>query len=217
MHHRWSGALPSPFSRQVGLLAGALAAGLLSLLLYAVHCAEPAAVVGSGLMVFGAAALVGGGIGFLFGVPRTISSGDAPGGDGDGAGIAATTTLYEPNTNLEQVSDWLTKLLIGAGLTQLPALGQAFRRLASALAPALGGRPDSAAFAGALVAGSFVFGFLCGWLATRLYLAPALRGADVRVLAYLRQANRAESTGDHASADELRSRAAATLQGSLRP
>ncbi|MFD0267254.1 hypothetical protein ACFVGY_11735 [Streptomyces sp. NPDC127106] len=204
---RWSGVLRTPSARRAGLLLGVLVAGLVSLLLYASRCPEPAAVLGSGLMVFGATALVGGGLGFLFGVPRTVSSGTAAAGD-DGAGSAGITTYYQPNTNLELVSDWLTKLLIGAGLTQLPSLAAAFRRLTSTLAPALGGRPDSAAFAGALVAGSFVFGFLCGWLATRLYLAPALRGADRQVLDYLQLANRAEAGGDHASARELRTRAA---------
>ena len=29
---------------------------------------------------------------------------------------------YRPNTNLEQISDWLTKLLVGACLVQLSAI-----------------------------------------------------------------------------------------------
>ncbi|MEU2395659.1 hypothetical protein [Streptomyces sp. NPDC007369] len=208
---RWSGVLQVASARRAGLLLAVLAAGLVSLLLYASRCPEPAAVVGSGLMVFGATALVGGGLGFLFGVPRTIPSGGAVAAGGEEAGAVGATTAYQPNTNLELVSDWLTKLLIGAGLTQLATLGEAFRRLTSTLAPALGGRPDSAAFAGALVAGSFVFGFLCGWLATRLYLAPALRAVDRQVMDYLQQANRAEASGDHVSAREFRSRAVETV------
>ena len=46
----------------------------------------------------------GGAIGFLFGIPKILQL-ENP---------AATVTAYrqQPNTNLEQISDWLTKLLL---------------------------------------------------------------------------------------------------------
>lgn len=61
------------------------------------------------LLVGIAAWLAGGVLGFLFGVPRFQSS---PGG-----GAAGLASSFIPNTNLEQVSDWLTKIIIGATLT----------------------------------------------------------------------------------------------------
>ncbi len=59
-----------------------------------------------------ASLLVGVLFGFLFGIPRLNRNYD-PRGDG------GRTTKYMPNTNLEDVSDWLTKIIIGVTLTQL--------------------------------------------------------------------------------------------------
>ncbi len=41
----------------------------------------------------------------------------------------ASAAGYGANTNLEQVSDWLTKLLLGAGLTQLILVPSGLQRL----------------------------------------------------------------------------------------
>ena len=50
-------------------------------------------------------------LGLIFGVPRAREDSGAP-----------TTERYSANSNLEQISDWLTKVLVGAGLVQLGAL-----------------------------------------------------------------------------------------------
>ena len=42
----------------------------------------------------------------------------------------------KPNTNLEQISDWLTKVLVGAGLTQLGAIKSVLVFTGAAIAPA---------------------------------------------------------------------------------
>lgn len=65
-----------------------------------------------------AAPLALGGIaGFLFGIPKTLQNGDYQGGD-----KSEPKHRWQANTNLEQVSDWLTKILIGVGLTQLQTI-----------------------------------------------------------------------------------------------
>jgi tetratricopeptide (TPR) repeat protein len=65
--------------------------------------------------------LVGGLLGFIFGIPRSLT-GDQP-ATGPGPGNATDAAAHSrPNTNLEQISDWLTKILVGAGLTTLTFL-----------------------------------------------------------------------------------------------
>ena len=68
-----------------------------------------AAVVATG--AFGA----GGLFGFLFG-PRSLAGPEHAEED-----MAGT---YRPKTNLEQISDWLTKILVGVGLVQFTTLAR---------------------------------------------------------------------------------------------
>lgn len=63
---------------------------------------------------------IGGLLGFIFSVPKMISENKAPlTNDNSRPTNALLTTKYQENTNLTQISDWLTKVLIGAGLVQL--------------------------------------------------------------------------------------------------
>lgn len=143
-------------------------------------------------------------MGFLFGVPRTLTSArrddrslqDQPGSD------------IRANTNLEQVSDWLTALLIGATLVQLGEVPPAAARLFASLAPALGDTGSSASFAGGIVIYFVVLGFLMGWLNTRLYLGIAMQNADHAAAGELLwRAKVAESKGDMVLAERLRMQA----------
>lgn len=186
-------------SRRVALVGVVLSgSGLVSLTFYAAQCEQPLSVVGVGLLVGCAVATAGAALGFLFGVPRVLAAQPDP------YAPPSASPAYLANTNLEQVSDWLTKLLIGAGLTQLGNLASWFRQLCVLLAPAFGARPDSAVFAGALVGEFVVLGFIGGWLATRLLLAPALSEADRRALDSFVQAESLSRRGDEEEADSLR-------------
>ena len=79
------------------------------------------------------AAVLGGLIGFLFGIPRSLQT---SGPVQDHASVdAATSTIerssvagYRSNTNLEQISDWLTKILVGVGLIQFPSIWETSKR-----------------------------------------------------------------------------------------
>lgn len=163
-----------------------------------------------GLIVAAASMLVGGFVGFIFGVPKLAPSGVSEG----------RTSPYRPvvaNTNLEQISDWLTKILVGVGLTQFATIGRTAQDLFDALAPSFG---DSVAsgktFSGGLVIFSVTFGFVTGWLYSRLRLGEEMARADQRVQVaamFERQADRAEKDGDSGTADELRSRAGEVLRG----
>src|SRR4051794_33887578 len=88
-------------------------AGLASIFLIAIASASDRWLFFGSAVLFGLAAEACGGLlGLLFGVPRTI---DPEGGERKGAARVS----YGANTNLEQISDWLTKILVGLGLTQL--------------------------------------------------------------------------------------------------
>jgi len=63
-------------------------------------------------------------LGLLFGIPRTLSRPTSPPpaprqGAAPGQASPDATPTSRVNTNLEDISDWLTKTLVGVGLTQL--------------------------------------------------------------------------------------------------
>jgi hypothetical protein len=161
-------------------LGGVVGAGLLGLVLYSAASGHWTGVLGGGLLVAAMSAAVGGGMGFLFGIPRLLSSGAAAHPND----LSTTSTAsYAPNTNLEQASDWLTKILLGAGLTQLGAVPHRLRQLGDALAPMVGDENGASALVAVVVVYFGVLGFLSGWLLTRLLLARALSTADRQTLA----------------------------------
>jgi hypothetical protein len=120
--------------------------------------------------------------GFLFAIPRvpasrrltdksnsndTSSSNDKVSREGSGLGI---------NTNLEEISDWLTKILVGIGLVEAKTLRDYLRSIGHYIGQSLG--PNGDVIAVGLVVFSLCIGFLSGFLATRLFISPSLRRAD---------------------------------------
>jgi hypothetical protein len=68
------------------------------------------------LLFFSAAAFVIGLVtGFFFGIPKTLQrNSDQSSSSPDSAGLLSDQQIT--NTNLEQISDWLTKIVVGLGL-----------------------------------------------------------------------------------------------------
>ncbi|HEY5373464.1 MAG TPA: hypothetical protein VIK01_07240 [Polyangiaceae bacterium] len=108
-------------------------------------------------------------LGFLFGIPR-VNDGATPNG--------SSAPSLKVNTNIEQISDWLTKILVGLTLTNLGNLPKLFAQLAAYLSA----HGMSGSGSDALIVSVSVFflvdGFLFGYLATRLYLTGAFLAAD---------------------------------------
>lgn len=103
--------------------------GLLGMAFYAAASAsdlfDGLSILGAAFVMGGASALVGGILGFLFAVPRSRQAQAAAPvaprvatGDENGPPHRRLSD-YAANTNLEQISDWLTKILVGAGLVEL--------------------------------------------------------------------------------------------------
>jgi hypothetical protein len=84
------------------------------------------------------------------------------------------------NTNLEDISDWLTKIIVGATLVQLGSLPRRFGQLAT-FASSIFGNPSeqNKVMAGSIILYSAILGFLLIYLGARsivmflFYLSPS--------------------------------------------
>jgi hypothetical protein len=155
-----------PGTRVVYALAGP---AILAIVVYAT--AETSLTIFAvALIVAVCAFAIGASLGFLFGVPTYLARSNEAN--------PADKASYQPNTNLTQVSDWLTKIIIGVSLVQFGQLTKSIGDLGDSLAPSLGGGDTGKSFGIAVVVGFFVIGFLAGYLYTRLRLQWAFAHAD---------------------------------------
>jgi hypothetical protein len=143
-------------------------AGVVALVFYAAKVAGLSAFALALLTALGAG-VAGGLLGFLFGIPRTITAGTSGSAD-------AASGWFRSSTSLEEIADWLTKILVGLGLASLGRLVRQIGNLIDFLAPALGPAGEQVAF-GVLTLFS-VSGFLIFYLTTRIYFAPAFAYAE---------------------------------------
>jgi hypothetical protein len=154
-----------------------------------------ASTVALGLFLMGGAALVGGVVGLLFGIPKSVSDPavaptaakvDTTAEDSD-APDTRVRSSYAVNTNLEQISDWLTKIMVGVGLTQVGAIQDKFYGLSSYFGNAFAGHAESsdaspATAAAVIIIYGLTAGFLAGYLLTRMFLPGAFVRADAALL-----------------------------------
>jgi hypothetical protein len=152
-------------------------------------------IFGMGIMFSGGSFLVGSLIGFLFGIPRALqhsSPTTQKTTTGTDASTGKTEESYTTNTNLEQISDWLTKILVGVGLTQLSSISSKISELAQAMGKAFGGANimGKDQFAGAIFIYFSILGFLFCYLWTRLYLQRALEDPVAALSDKVQQAER---------------------------
>ena len=118
-------------------------------------------------------AVIGGLLGFLFGVPKLGGAAPADGADTAAANGAASRGFFKGNTNLEEISDWLTKIIVGVGLVEAKDIYDGIGTLAvkfqtsvftdATTAPAAGGQAAFLIFG----LGAVVVGFLFMNLETR--------------------------------------------------
>ena len=133
-----------------------------------------------GVLFAGAFLFLGILTGFVFGLPRYTPPKEQESADDDDLPDEKQPhSLYAHNTNLQEISDWLTKILVGVGLTQLSAMPRSLRRLAVYVSPAFGGDRSAETFAIAIVIYFSSAGFLFGYLWTRITLRIMLEWADV--------------------------------------
>jgi hypothetical protein len=121
-------------------------------------------VLAVGLAAATAALLGGTVLGFLFGLPKTVDR-------------SSTEARLTTNTNLDQISEWLTKILVGLGLVQLGKVTHGVGKIAGSIAPGLGAGTGAKPFAVALLVFSVLDGFLIGYIWTRIDLSKRFREA----------------------------------------
>src|SRR4051794_37330470 len=85
-----------------------IGAGFFALIVYCSTQPGAAVMIGTGALVAAAAFGIGAIVGFLFSIQRTRRPSDSQ-----------PQPRYLPNTNLEDISDWLTKIIVGLGLVEL--------------------------------------------------------------------------------------------------
>lgn len=117
-------------------------------------------------------------VGFLFGIPRIIQPEDIVRADGTKpTAPEASNYRQRVNTNLEQISDWLTKIIVGLGLIELRRLPGLLHRAAEYMTWT-GCAVTCPPFAAAIVVTLSILGFFTGYLTTRMFLASAFGRAD---------------------------------------
>ena len=180
--------LTKSFQHKKGFLIAFLSIlfGILIIILFAFQASnitQYLSIVGVASMISLAALLFGGLIGFLFGIPRKLQqdqvNGDAEETNNNATGEQNGRPSYQTNTNLEQISDWLTKILVGVGLTQMTKIPDLLGNFAIYAASGLGDFPSSKIFSLALLIYFSIGGFLISYLVTRLNLLSAFVQADL--------------------------------------
>jgi hypothetical protein len=134
----------------------------------------------------GAAFFIGTIAGFLFGVPRanvesikpndsTVPTTQLP------QGLAGVhVSAYRDNTNLEEVSDWLTKIIIGIGLAEFNPIIDFLSRVGNNVGNAV---DPTHSYGGDVIAlGSIVVGFATGFLYYYVWARMILRRSLLRTL-----------------------------------
>lgn len=187
----WRGALWARLGLRLNLVLGVLA-----ILGYALTQSSWGVLrtASLGLLLASASFLVGATLGFLFGIPGTLQHSATPepaapktGGGaqvaGDEAAPAAASggrePVYRSNTSLEQISDWLTKILVGLSLTQWEDIRDSFQQMVEYIAPAFGESGYREVFVGGTIVLGVICGFFAGYLPTRLFLWLALTESDI--------------------------------------
>lgn len=139
--------------------------GLVGLLIYSI-AVDGMSTFAGGLLIAMAAFAAGGFFGFLFGIPRSVLSGRTAGG------------YFRSSTSLEEIADWLTKILVGLGLASLGTLATRIGDLVNFFAPALGSNSNTDAVTLAILMLFSFSGFLLFYLTTRVHLAREFARAE---------------------------------------
>jgi hypothetical protein len=133
---------------------------------------------------------VGALLGFIFAIPKRtevalIKAPDSENGEAGAAPAVRATvpeSAYRPNTSLEEISDWLTKIIVGLGLVQAQSIGRFVREQGAAIAPELYGEGAAPILGSATLVAISVLTFLTSFLYFRLYLAEEFTRSDVDAL-----------------------------------
>lgn len=106
-------------------------------------------------------------LGFLFGIPKRVSD---------------TQTVYNLNTNLVDISDWLTKIIIGLGLVEIKTIPGYLENIGVYIQKATGGDDSVKIFSVCCIVYFSIFGLYYGYNYMRLFLSGQFKEADDNLL-----------------------------------
>ncbi len=126
--------------------------------------------------------LSGGVIGILFGIPKVITGNPT----GTPPSTAETQKIIsrslQENTNLSDISDWLTKIIIGASLVQLkeipPYIMRIGRRMGAGMATNIQKVESASVFSVGLLLYATVLGFFIGYFVARFIVTDMLQNQE---------------------------------------
>lgn len=124
-----------------------------------------------GALIGGASFLIGGFIAFLFAIPKVLQPGTNESG-------TSKEFSYLHNDNLVQISDWLTKIIVGVGLTQVNEIPEQLTKLGLRVKPVFGGDAIGEVVGITIVLYFLTAGFLWSYLWSRLHLIQLFKWVE---------------------------------------
>ncbi len=136
--------------------------------------------------------ITGGFFGFLFGMPRAFAAPNSQakldGEDAETSGASANNVGQWANNNLLEVSDWLTKIVVGLTLVNLAKLLDKIGKWGETLGLAAGLEIKAAAVVGiSIILSAFGYGFIGTYILTRTRLSKLLAKNFLQINASLHQ------------------------------
>lgn len=125
---------------------------------------------GTAVLISGACFSAGALTGFLFAIPKLLQNTNLLPEQ-----IKQDQTVILHNDNLVQISDWLTKIIVGVGLTQLNNIPDGLSAVGKQLGKSFGDGDHGSNIASGCVLYFVVVGFLSAYIWTRLYFVKLLR------------------------------------------
>jgi ABC-type thiamin/hydroxymethylpyrimidine transport system permease subunit len=153
----------------VGFTITLIVAGLISVAIYCRNGTTPLTTFGIASLIAGCATSCGCLIGFIFGIPKLLTN--------NNTGIKSDKK-YIGNDNLVQISDWLTKIIVGVGLTNLNKIPSYLKTLGSYLGEALGIDRCGEVVSVSISVYFLICGFLISYLWTRLTFGKMLEDSE---------------------------------------
>ncbi|MEP6467297.1 MAG: tetratricopeptide repeat protein [Parafilimonas sp.] len=119
------------------------------------------------ILIAAASYIIGFFLGFLFGIPKRVSD---------------NQMAYNLNTNLVDISDWLTKIIIGLGLVEIKTIPGYLESIGAYIQKAVNGDDSIKIFSVCAIVYFSIFGLYYGYNYMRLFLSGQFKEADDNLL-----------------------------------
>jgi len=190
-HHKRKPLFKSTNASWIAVLLGCFFTAFVVQIIYAASFGDYESfkrIFAVSFMIGGGSALLGGVLGFLFGIPRVMTSVSVNSVSASPDAIPKNGAEYLPNTNLERISDWLTTLIIGATLINIKDIAVGLENISNKFGASLGNKTTAVntdagpgdEYALGLIIFQFLAGFFFAYLWARIFLQKLLKDAETK-------------------------------------